>query len=1014
MYSITVSSRPLNAIGLTWALLFLASLEAAAAFNLTIENESTCTINEVYISSTDWTIWGPNLALSPIPPGGTLDFPVPADGTYDLKAVPDCGDPWFIWSFEFLASQGPYTWTFTPDDCSCGESTLNLVNNSTCNVTEVFISPSDWTVWGDNLAVNTIVPGEASSFQNIADGTYDLMAVTDCGHTWQAWGFEFISSESPSHEWVLTECSCGSGGVVNLNVINVSTCDITELYISPTTSSVWGQNWASVLIAAGSTVPYADIDEGAYDLLAVTDCGHTWEVWDFTFNLAESATWDWTLSDCECESGGTDGITLTVDNQSTCTITAIAFSPSTSPVWGGNRIASPLAPGASIDFQSMPDDVYDFMAETECGHRWEEWGYTFDSAVSLDFLWTLSACDCDGVGEGEEVSGSVLDMNTNGALSGVFIELFDASNSLLDSATTTETGLFAVYAPDSSTRLWIRFSKAEYDSSTIRDFYAPATHRAKLASVAPLPPEEVEAVAGAGEILVSWLANSEPDIAGYRVFRSVNAGAFEEIGAGLVTGTDFRDTDFVSGTRHTYQVVAEDRDGNRSPAAESDSVNVGKIILILPDVYGNPGDEVRMKINVRSAVGLAKGMDIWLDYDPSVAEFVKLEQTAITADTDLTTNEGTAGRVKIFAMNRGAALQGEGHLFDAYFRIKETAALDLCSEVRFGLVDFNDENAQSVPTDSSDTGRICVGSAEEGLCRDGDLNGDGRPGSADFTLALKMAVRLIVPVGCQVDTGDMNGDGRINSADAVMIQRAAVDLPLNPDKATGKYRNWHDIPIKSRLKAGGEVTVTIGSASAGRGDQVRIPVSIDDADGLSGFDITVSYPFGQLTLVSVENGDLTGAFRQQINQANDSLRVSMSNTKALPAGGGSLFEMVFDVTETASSQLSLKLNGVELNGQYGDSFKWYTTIAQVDGAITLATNGEGSGDGSGEGGGDGVGEGSGEGAGDGGGGEGGGGCAFTGPTVSTDGGNIVGNGILFLAVALWLGIPRRRKSAKDF
>jgi hypothetical protein len=58
----------------------------------------------------------------------------------------------------------------------------------------------------------------------------------------------------------------------------------------------------------------------------------------------------------------------------------------------------------------------------------------------------------------------------------------------------------------------------------------------------------------------------------------------------------------------------------------------------------------------------------------------------------------------------------------------------------------------------------------------GDLNGDGRVGIPDATIALQIAVGILKPSAQQLAAGDLNGDGRITIAEVTQILRAAVGL----------------------------------------------------------------------------------------------------------------------------------------------------------------------------------------------------------------------------------------------
>lgn len=184
----------------------------------------------------------------------------------------------------------------------------------------------------------------------------------------------------------------------------------------------------------------------------------------------------------------------------------------------------------------------------------------------------------------------------------------------------------------------------------------------------------------------------------------------------------------------------------------------------------------------------------------------------------------------------------------------------------------------------------------------------------------------------------------------------------------------------------GESPVTVQVASmenADLGATVIVPVTVDEAEGLTGLDLTFSYPYGEVALESVEAGSLTTDFTRSENQGDGFVRVSMSNPTPLAAGGGTLVELTFTVARTVApgSVIPIKLNEAELKGQFGGSYRWYTDILKLDGTITVsagAGEGEGATEGVGEGTGEGTTEGIGEGAGEGDDGGTGPGCAAAG------------------------------------
>ena len=79
----------------------------------------------------------------------------------------------------------------------------------------------------------------------------------------------------------------------------------------------------------------------------------------------------------------------------------------------------------------------------------------------------------------------------------------------------------------------------------------------------PAAPADLRATASANSVELSWEANAEPDLASYRVYRSVNGGAFEKI-ADVNDIPAYSDKAVQSGRTYRYVVTAVDKSGNES------------------------------------------------------------------------------------------------------------------------------------------------------------------------------------------------------------------------------------------------------------------------------------------------------------------------------------------------------------------------------------------------------------------------------------------------------------------
>ena len=104
--------------------------------------------------------------------------------------------------------------------------------------------------------------------------------------------------------------------------------------------------------------------------------------------------------------------------------------------------------------------------------------------------------------------------------------------------------------------------------ATPRDIFAPAAP--ERPSIAPDP--------SFGRLAIFFVANKEPDIAGYNIYRSTDPnlpkGSWTKLNQELLTRTNYRDEKVESGKTYYYYVVAVDNAGNVSPPSEVASETV--------------------------------------------------------------------------------------------------------------------------------------------------------------------------------------------------------------------------------------------------------------------------------------------------------------------------------------------------------------------------------------------------------------------------------------------------------
>lgn len=182
------------------------------------------------------------------------------------------------------------------------------------------------------------------------------------------------------------------------------------------------------------------------------------------------------------------------------------------------------------------------------------------------------------------------------------------------------------------------------ESSNISNF---STLSALEDGTAPNPPSNVEAAlnGAAGQAVVFWNPNAEPDLKGYKVYRSeVANGCYSEVSKGFIPRGQERFTDksTVTGKKYFYHVTAIDKANN-----ESGYNNTAEIL-----VPGNITGEVRW--TVANSPYIVKG-------DINISEFGVLHIDPGVKVLIETTDALRSGDINLIEINvRGAIVASGG------------------------------------------------------------------------------------------------------------------------------------------------------------------------------------------------------------------------------------------------------------------------------------------------------------------------------------------------------------------
>jgi len=336
---------------------------------LTLINDSSQEVCYVYISPDTDDSWGDDWlgTEETILPGDSYTFQVPA-GSYDLLAR-DCDSN--VMDEQYGTSvAGALEWTIT--DQGVAAVNLTLTNDSGLEVCYVYVSPTAEDSWGDDWLGADVIPDGASYTFQVPIGSYDLLA-EDCSENVLA--NEYGLSIHKDTDWSISPVG---GGEATITLYNYTDRSIWYVYISPSTSDTWGEDWLVddvVPIDASYTFQLA---EGTYDLKAEDD---EHNVVATRFDEYISGDQEWTLY-------LEDQATLTLINNSGETVCYVYISASGEATWGNDWLGTEetIASGGRRAFQ-VAIGSYDLLAEN-CDHDTLEEKYDVNISGALE--WTVN------------------------------------------------------------------------------------------------------------------------------------------------------------------------------------------------------------------------------------------------------------------------------------------------------------------------------------------------------------------------------------------------------------------------------------------------------------------------------------------------------------------------------------------------------------------------------------------------------------------------------------------------
>jgi hypothetical protein len=180
----------------------------------------------------------------------------------------------------------------------------------------------------------------------------------------------------------------------------------------------------------------------------------------------------------------------------------------------------------------------------------------------------------------------------------------------------------------------------------------------------PGAPRGLAAARESANLRLSWTANSEPDLAGYIVYRAVQPGPLSRVSGALLPSSQFLDTTIPPGTSTVwYQVSAVDESGNESARSTTYmfSMTGAAATWLLETGYPNPSPSsmpVTIPVTIPATGGVSAAIDI-LDAGGHLVRRFELASLPPGNQTIVWDGLNSAGRLVAPGVYRARLLAGE-------------------------------------------------------------------------------------------------------------------------------------------------------------------------------------------------------------------------------------------------------------------------------------------------------------------------------------------------------------------
>jgi uncharacterized repeat protein (TIGR02543 family) len=494
-----------------------------------------------------------------------------------LTATPDLGWSFSGWSGDATGSTDTVTITITGNTTVTATFTQNqytLTTNVVGSGTVTKVPDKATYAYGEEVTL-TATPDLGWSFSGWsgdATGSTDTVTITITGNT-------TVTATFTQNQYTLTTNVVGSGTVTKApdkatyaygeEVTLTATPDLGWSF-SGWSGDATGSTDTVTITITGNTTVTATFTQNQYTLTTnVVGSGTVTKVPDkATYAYGEEVTLTatpdlgWSFSGWSGDAtGSTDTVTITITGNTTvtATFTQNQYTLTTNVVGSGT-------------VTKVPDKAT----------------YAYGEEVTLtatpDLGWSFSGWSGDATGSTDTVT---ITITGNTTVTATFTEIPPAEYTLtvtiVGNGTVTKSPDKAIYMAGEE----VTFTATPASGWTFSSWSGGATGSTNpviitltgntivtatfVDTTAPQSPENLTAVLTSVSIVLDWADNTEPDLAGYKVYRRAGSdGEFTLLTPTLLTASYFEDQSAPTGVTSYYRVTAVDTSANESDPAEVD------------------------------------------------------------------------------------------------------------------------------------------------------------------------------------------------------------------------------------------------------------------------------------------------------------------------------------------------------------------------------------------------------------------------------------------------------------